>query len=121
MYVRYLHSGPSISIDFPDLVSDLLREEARTSLLLVAQHASLSHPSVLREQVYLTQPRLHAHEKKKPPQIKQRANIQYSATQIKDEFPNKKTKKNSLIFITKVNPRLAINIEEESINKFLIK
>lgn len=32
----YLHSWPSISVDFSDLVPDLLREEPCTPLFLVA-------------------------------------------------------------------------------------
>lgn len=31
-----LHSGPSISVDFADLVPDFLREEAGTPFFLVA-------------------------------------------------------------------------------------
>lgn len=49
----YLHSGPSICVDFSDLVSDLLGEEARTPLFFVAQHASFSHPSIVPQQINL--------------------------------------------------------------------
>lgn len=46
---KYLHSGPSIRIDFADLVPDLLREEACTPFFLVAKHASLSQSTGVRE------------------------------------------------------------------------
>lgn len=54
----YLHSGPSICVDFSDLVSDLLREEARTPFFLVAQYASFSYSAHFREQINLRQPGL---------------------------------------------------------------
>lgn len=55
--ILYLHSGPTIGVDFSDLVPDLLREQARTPLFFVAQHTSLSQ-STVGEQINLRQPGL---------------------------------------------------------------
>lgn len=74
---KNLHSGPLIGVDFSDLVSDLLREEARSPLFLVAQDAGFSHSTGLREQIYLRQPSLSQIKTK----IKMREELQFSASQ----------------------------------------